>query len=401
MKKQIRVAAISTLLLSSIAAPSVSFAKETIVANVQANTNFTDVDKNHYAYEAIKWAQQQGIVSGYTDNKGKPNGKFGPNDSVTEAQFTKMLVEFYGFKDDKGDLNIHTPAPLWSDTYYDALAAYGVPLNGYFDSGLRNKPVKRGVVAQAIGHISGNVNSLADSINYMIGEGITTGQNPQYENSDLFKYFGTNNTLTRSQAVAFLYRMHNIGVNKAGGIAVSVYNNTESLTLAALANKGVSKLDSSLKLGSLGSDKPVSNNNSGTIPSGETNSDYSNSKIPVASDAPANRINVNDINKVVSKISEASYKKILEAGYEVSFTDTNTIYLGDLDIHVRDSNEEIGYISYNKSVSTDLLISLAKELFGLKLTTNDLYPSFENKTSEYIIENFGNDFIMRVQNFKN
>ncbi len=260
MKKQMKIAAMSTLLLSSIAAPTVSFAKESVAVNVQVNGKFTDVDKKHYANEAIQWAQQRGIVSGYTDNNGKPNGKFGPNDSVTEAQFAKMLSEFYGFKDDKGKLNKFSPTPLWSDTYYDALATYGVPLNGYFDSGLRNKSVKRGVVAQAIGHLSGNANSLTDSINYMIGEGITTGQNPQYENSDLLKYFGSNNTLTRAQVVAFLFRMDSNSIKNAGVLAKDVHTNKDGLTLAALANKGMSKLDSSLKLGKLGSETPLEDN---------------------------------------------------------------------------------------------------------------------------------------------
>ena len=106
------------------------------------------------------------------------------------------------------------------DTYYDSLAAYSVPLNGYFDNALRNKPVKRGVVASAIGNLTGNANSLADSINFMIGEGITTGQNPQFEGKDLNKFFGSNNNLTRAQVAAFLYRMHNIDIEEATGIAL-------------------------------------------------------------------------------------------------------------------------------------------------------------------------------------
>ncbi len=400
MKKQIKVAAISTLLLSTLAVPTVSYAKETVEVSVQAIGKFTDVDKKHYAYEAIQWAQQRGIVSGYTDSNGKPNGKFGPNDSVTEAQFTKMLAEFYGFKDDKGKLNNFTPTPLWSDTYYDALATYGVPLNGYFDSGLRNKSVKRGVVAQAIGHLSGNVNSLTDSINYMIGEGITTGQNPQYENSDLLKYFGSNNTLTRAQVVAFLYRMDSNSIKSAGVLAKEVHTNKDGLALAALANKGMSKLDSSLKLGNLSSDKPASGGGSNisigdnvvTLPT----PDFSKSKIPVASDALINRVDVNEINRVISKMSDASYQKILNAGYEVKYTDIDTISMGELIIALKGGDSEIGAITYNKSVSPDLIISLAKELYGIKLTKNELYPSFENVYGDYIITNSGNIFSLRT-----
>jgi|GEM_PF-5149092 len=49
MKKQIKVAAMSTLLLLSLAVPTVSFAKEPVAVNLQASVKFIDVDKKHYA----------------------------------------------------------------------------------------------------------------------------------------------------------------------------------------------------------------------------------------------------------------------------------------------------------------------------------------------------------------
>ncbi|AVK83590.1 hypothetical protein C3943_08410 [Lysinibacillus sp. B2A1] len=353
---------------------------------------FKDVTKSHYAYDAINWAKGEGIITGY------PDGTFKPNESITEAQFAKMLAEFLGLKDDKGDLVKATPASHWSDTYYDSLAAYSVPLNSYFDNALRNKPVKRGVVAQAISHLTGNANSLADSINFMIGEGITTGQNPQFENKDLNKFFGSNNNLTRAQVAAFLYRMHNIDIEEATGIALIANKNEEGLSLVGQANKGMSKLDSSLRLGKLGSEKPSTgggNNNGGnTKPPEETKPDYSNSKIPVASGAK--NVDVNTVNKVVSKMSDATYKKIVNAGYEVKDTDTDLVGLGDLTIALKDSSG-IGFLTYNKSVSSDLVISLAKDLYGITLTKNDLYPGFENSTSKYVITNSGSSFTLRTK----
>ncbi|MFJ7734505.1 S-layer homology domain-containing protein [Lysinibacillus sp. NPDC097231] len=377
MKNKIKVTAISTLLLSSIAAPTVSFAKEPVAVNVQVNGKFTDVDKKHYANEAIQWAQQRGIVSGYTDNNGKPNGKFGPNDSVTEAQFAKMLAEFYGFKDDKGKLNKFTPTPLWSDTYYDALAAYGVPLNGYLDSGLRNKSVKRGVVAQAIGHLSGNANSLTDSINFMIGEGITTGQNPQYENSDLFKYFGANNTLTRAQAVAFLYRMHNIGINRAEGIAVSVYNNKEGLSLAILANKAVSKLDSSLKLGNIRNETSASdggnNNGDNSKPPVENKPDFSGAKLPVSDSATAKDVNVTDLNKVATLFSSKTIDLFEKNGYEISNAYDGIFFTKSFSLAVIDSKgSSVKYsFIYDKGVDLNFVKSIVKDLSGVTLNDAD------------------------------
>lgn len=217
----------------------------------QKESQFKDVPIEHEAYEAIVWAKNKGIISGYAE------GTFKPNDSITEAQFTKMLSVFLGLKDDKGNLIKYTSANHWADGYYDSLAAYGTPLNAYFDNTLRNKPVKRGVVAQAISYLTGNANSLNDSINFMINEGITTGQNPEFEGEDLYKYFGSENNLTRAQVAAFLYRMHNVYIEEATGIAVEIHKNQEGLSLVGLANKGMSILDSSLLLGKLGSETPT------------------------------------------------------------------------------------------------------------------------------------------------
>ncbi|AVK83591.1 hypothetical protein C3943_08415 [Lysinibacillus sp. B2A1] len=354
---------------------------------------FKDVTKSHYAYDAINWAKGEGIITGY------PDGTFKPNESITEAQFAKMLAEFLGLKDDKGDLVKATSASHWADSYYDSLASYNTPLNSYFDNALRNKPVKRGVVAQAISHLTGNANSLADSINFMIGEGITTGQNPQFENKDLNKFFGSNNNLTRAQVAAFLYRMHNIDIEEATGIALIANKNEEGLSLVGQANKGMSKLDSSLRLGKLGSEKPSTgggNNNGGnTKPPGETNPDYGNSKIPVASGAK--NVDVNTVNKVVSKMSDSSYQKIKNGGYEVEYTDVDTIGMGKLVICIEGSKGEAGFINYDKNVSADLIIGLAKDLYGITLTKNDLYPSFEKVTNDYMITNSGNVFSLRTK----
>lgn len=218
----------------------------------QMDSQFTDLTTDHYAYEAIIWAKSKGIVSGY------PDGTFRPNEAITEAQLAKMLAQFLGLQDDKGDLIKHTPASHWSDSYYDSLAAYGTPLNAYFDNKLKVEPVKRGVVAQAISHLTGNVNSLDESINFMMDKGITAGQNPQFEGEDLKKFFGSSNTLTRAQLAVFLYSMLIVDVRDVTGIAVEVHNNKEGLSLVALANKGMNTLDSSLRIGQLGSETPIS-----------------------------------------------------------------------------------------------------------------------------------------------
>jgi hypothetical protein len=56
-------------------------------APVVTETEFTDVDTSHWAYENIKKLNELGIVNGVGE------GKFNPSGVVTREQFLKMLVE--------------------------------------------------------------------------------------------------------------------------------------------------------------------------------------------------------------------------------------------------------------------------------------------------------------------
>lgn len=347
MKKQIKVVAMIILLLTSIAAPTVSFAKDHIEANVLVE-NFSDVNKNHYAYEAIKWAQQRGIVSGY------PDGTFRPNAELTESQFAKMLAEFLAIKDNKGD--IINATTHWSDRNYDSLAGYGVPLNGYFDTVIRNKPVKRGVVAQAISHLTGNASSLTDAINYMVGEEITTGQNREFEGKDLSKFFGSNNNLTRAQVTAFFFRMHKSNIEEATGIAIEIHKNTEGLSLVGLANNGMSKLDNSLRTGKLGSETP----------------DFSGALLPISDSAEY--VNVNYINEVISHLSSNTINKIKEKGYQVTMTSEGIVSTNYFTLGVSSEIEKVMKyrFSYREDIDIEIVKCIVKDLSGETLTDADL-----------------------------
>lgn len=225
-----------SILIWTLVLPTIALASETPTI-AASYTYFTDVKRNHYAYDAIIWAHQKEIISGY-------DGEFRPNNTVTEAQFAKMIAEYFKMKDNYGDLKKTTKPAHWADGYYDALAQYAVPLNGYFDNGIRNEPVKRGVVAQALAYIVDGRTNLTESIEFLLENEISTGQNPQYEYTNLEKYFGVSNNLTRAQVVTFLYRM-----NEKGYVALSDYiemPNGDSIN--AIADFGKSLLDSRLSM---------------------------------------------------------------------------------------------------------------------------------------------------------
>lgn len=77
----------------------------------QVGNSFKDVNKKDAAYEAILWASKEGIVSGYKD------GTFKPNDKVTEAQFAKILVNYFKLDAAKGTLMRNSGEQHWSDDF--------------------------------------------------------------------------------------------------------------------------------------------------------------------------------------------------------------------------------------------------------------------------------------------
>ena len=61
---------------------------------------FDDVEEGKWYTDAIKWAKQNGIVSGYG------NGKFGPEDNITRQEMAVMIINFQEFTGKKpADVN--------------------------------------------------------------------------------------------------------------------------------------------------------------------------------------------------------------------------------------------------------------------------------------------------------
>lgn len=230
--KKIKTAIAASLLLVGIneitkasAASTVEKATEiavqqpSIVVDYVGN-GFTDVDSSDSSNAAIYWAKQTGLISGYTD------GSFRPNNSVTERQFAKILVNYFKLNSTS---NLSNSSISETALHYNILAEYGIPLNGYNSIQLQNMAVKRGVVAQAIAYLANGSNNVEESIQYLLQNNITTGQNQAYQNIDLHQYFGSENTLTRKQLVTFFYRMNNANIVNISAVALDTYKaNTPS-----------------------------------------------------------------------------------------------------------------------------------------------------------------------------
>lgn len=106
---------------------------ENALSSVQNQTLFDDVPPSHWASSYINLACQKNLVSGYG------NGTFGPEDPVTSAQASKILLELLGYS--AADVGSFYP-----DDYLSKAASLGL-LNGNTNSDL---PLTRGDAAQML-----------------------------------------------------------------------------------------------------------------------------------------------------------------------------------------------------------------------------------------------------------
>lgn len=201
---------------------------------------FKDVPTHHYAYTAIKWAYEFDILNGYSD------GTFRPNQPVTEQQFAHILVNYFDLEPTDDELAKYTKKAVSSDATYNTLAAYEVPLNGYFDNTIREQPVTRGVVAQAITYVAEGKASLKDSIRFLVDRNISSGQYPKYEFTNIVKYYGATNHLTRAQVVTLFYNLQSKKYFSISEAAENSYYNPNGIALNKRANNARNAIDPSL-----------------------------------------------------------------------------------------------------------------------------------------------------------
>ncbi len=72
------------------------------------NGNFTDVVPDDYYYDAVAWAQQNGIILGISETK------FGPNESITREQLATILYRYYLYKNN-GTVGIEADLSKFED----------------------------------------------------------------------------------------------------------------------------------------------------------------------------------------------------------------------------------------------------------------------------------------------
>lgn len=113
----------------------VALGEEGKVANAATKkSTFTDIKNGHWAYGYVNVAKDLGIINGY------PDGRFGPDETVTYAEATTMAIRALGYDDEVGK-----STEIWPNNY----TSYAKKLDLYDGMGTftANKGAARGDVA--------------------------------------------------------------------------------------------------------------------------------------------------------------------------------------------------------------------------------------------------------------
>ncbi|MBY0221477.1 VWA domain-containing protein [Sporosarcina aquimarina] len=163
-------------------------------SQVSAKSSFTDVPDRHWAKDAIEWAKNEGLTSGYQD------GTFRPDQSITEAQLVTMLVRFDCTSPSSFEA---LPGEHKAMGNYRYLRSHFLPLNGFSNRYARDASVKRADAARIFSAYQGVDVTKHEAVYYLYVNDMANGITGKNDYLD----FGPNNELTRAETVTFLYNM--------------------------------------------------------------------------------------------------------------------------------------------------------------------------------------------------
>ncbi len=105
---------------------------------------FADVSDSHWAHDAIVWAYQNAIVTGYDKTT------FGPNDGLTRGQFVAIMYRYTGSPKTSGDLGVFSDSADIPNEFRNAVrwAVANDIVTGYADGTFRpNEVITRAQLA--------------------------------------------------------------------------------------------------------------------------------------------------------------------------------------------------------------------------------------------------------------
>lgn len=179
---------------------------------IESNITFDDVT-NHWAKVYVESMAAKNVIGGYG------NGKFGPNDNITRAQFAKMVVgalesELVKYNGEFNDVKVDA----WYADYVATVKKLGIA-GGYGDGTFKpEQEITRTEMAAMLSKVS-NVEVTDDEIEKLVGK--FTDATPQWAREAVAKVvkaelmigdgnkFNANRNTTRAEAATTVYRLYN------------------------------------------------------------------------------------------------------------------------------------------------------------------------------------------------
>ncbi|CEQ11904.1 glucan endo-1 [[Clostridium] sordellii] len=174
-----------------------------------ANPNLNDIS-GHWAKEEINQFISSGYVNGYED------GTFRPDNSITRAEFVKLVNKYFGFnnKEDIKFSDINTNDWYYNDICIASKAGY---INGYEDKTFKpNKTITREEVSKILITIKNKQDNVYDKLNkYTDKNKVSNWAKPYVEGAieqgylkgDDLGLLNPTNNITRAESITILSRV--------------------------------------------------------------------------------------------------------------------------------------------------------------------------------------------------
>ncbi|MDR6551554.1 S-layer homology domain-containing protein [Paenibacillus qinlingensis] len=158
-------------------------------STAETKKEFSDME-GHWAQNAVNWASNLNIVTGY------PQGDFRPNNSVSQSEFLTMMVNMFVSKDPSLKTALDKVNP--PDKEWDA-KVFQLANDNNWTIGERGSLASRGRVAYLLVNSQGLNCTLNESVQSLLSDNISKGKIDATVDG-----YRSGDTLTRAEAVTFL-----------------------------------------------------------------------------------------------------------------------------------------------------------------------------------------------------
>lgn len=159
--------------------------------DIRVANEYPDVPKDHWSYDYILWAHNQGIVFGY------PDGYFRPDKLVKQGEFLAVLIRFL-----KIPLRGRIVREHWTEPYYEVAIKQQWILAEKSNLIYRNSTISFDEISTIIFKAFQLTIPIHQSLDYLTAMSVISGG------------INANKQLTRAELVAFFYQLSKSPIGK-------------------------------------------------------------------------------------------------------------------------------------------------------------------------------------------